>query len=103
MENNTQFQDLEWAIPRIHAQIKENKKRGMGASVSGLFSMLRKERHLSLMGDYFLFWIILSEVKTTSSKLSTALRKSKEYNGLQKREKMLWLKNLMGKDSSKWE
>jgi len=33
-QHETQFQDLEWARPRIKAQIKNNKHRGMGASVS---------------------------------------------------------------------
>lgn len=92
---DNQFQDLEWARPRIQAQIEKNKRRGMGASISGLFKMLRSQRHLTLIGDYPLLWIIMNETKETSQiKIKTALKYSDEYKQLPKREKMWWLKSL---------
>ena len=94
-QQDNQFQDLEWARPRIQAQIANNKKRGMGYSLSGLFTMLRKERHLSLIGDYSLMWIIQDETKETSSmKIHGMLRKSEEYRNVSKREKMWWYRSL---------
>lgn len=95
MEN--QFQDLEWARPRIKARIKANKQNGDGTSLSGLFSLLRKERHLSLIGDYSLMWIILDETKEKNkTKIAYALRKSPEFRSIRKQEKMWWLKSLVG-------
>jgi len=94
-QHETQFQDLEWARPRIKAQIKNNKHRGMGASVSGLFTMLRRERHLSLIGDYPILWIIMNETQEMNKmKIKRALTKSQEYKGLPKIQKMWWLKSL---------
>lgn len=95
-QHDTQFQDLNWARPRIQAQILHNKKRGSNSSLSGLFSMLRKQRHFSLLGDYPLFWIIMDETKEKSkTKIKTALRKSEEYRSVSKKEKMWWLNSLM--------
>ena len=92
---DNQFQDLEWARPRIKAQIRNNKKRGMGASISGLFTMLRRERHLSLIGDFSILWIIMDEThETNKNKIRTALRKSEEYRSVSKKEKMQWLSTL---------
>ena len=94
MEN--QFQDLEWARPRIKARIRNNKKAGDGTSISGLFTLLRKERHLSLIGDYPILWIIQDEMKETNkTKLHHALKKSEEYRSLRKQEKMWWLQSLL--------
>lgn len=95
---DNQYQDLEWAIPKIKARIEKNKKQGDGVSISGLFKMLRSARHLSLIGDYFLFWIILRYVQPKG--LAWALRKSSEYNALKKNEKMLW-KRLLEASSSR--
>lgn len=94
-QHDTQFQDLDWARPRIQTYIKNNKTRDRGTSISGLFSMIRKQRHLSLIGDYPLFWVIMDETKETNkSKIRTALRKSEEYRSVSKKEKMWWLNSL---------
>ena len=96
LQQDIQFQDLNWARPKIKARIHMNKLAGDGTSVSGLFTMLRKERHLSLIGDYSIFWIILDELKETSkTKIHNALYKSEEYRNLPKREKMWWLKSFL--------
>lgn len=95
-QRDTQFQDLEWARPRIKTRLLNNKKQEYGTSVSGLYSMLRKEPHLSLIGDYSLFWIIIDETKETSkTKIANALRKSQEFNGLRKKERMWWLQSFV--------
>ena len=96
LHRENQFQDLEWARPRIKRQISHNKKYKMGYSLSGLFTMLRKERHISLIGDYSLMWIIMDETKEISSmKIHGMLRKSEEYQNISKREKMWWFNSLL--------
>jgi len=94
-QHNTQFQDLGWAIPKIQKKIQGNKKRGMKASISGIFKMLRSQPHLSLIGDYPLLWVIMNETKETNKiKIKNALKYSDEYKHLSKREKMWWMRSL---------
>lgn len=94
-----EYQDLDTARPFIQRTIRQNQKHGYGTSIRALFRNLRKKQWLSFFGDWPIMWIILDEykkqkIKTTSSKIQSAIKQSEEYQDLKKREKMEWLRIL---------
>lgn len=94
-----EYQDLETARPFIRKTLETNRKRGCNTSVKALFRNLRKKSYLSFFEDWPIIWVILDtfkqeKEKTTPSRIQTAIKQSKEYSDLRKKEKTAWLREL---------
>ncbi len=96
-ENN--FQDVDWVREKAKEDIATSFKSGHRRSISALFRDLRKNRRYFLLGDYLVFWSIADAIRQLQQKypkkeFSYALRQSKEYREIRKRERMQWAQRL---------
>lgn len=94
---DNQFQDLSWVVSRAKEDLSKNPNR----RISSLYRDLRKNKHYSLFGDYFILWAIAKAMvllgrKRVRKQFWNAARQSKEYN--ESPIKILWLDNLMRED-----
>jgi hypothetical protein len=82
MKRNYKFQNLNWAHPFVKKKFRKNPN----SSISAIYRKLRGDSHLSLIGDYPIFSLILSEITSLGIKpkptiLRYALKQSNELKG----------------------
>lgn len=92
----TEFQDLNWAIPIIQKKYSKNPN----SSISAIFRYLRRKPHLSLFGDYPLLSIVLKTIleigiKPKRNQVLYALNQSEELYQLSKKDKNNLLDQLL--------
>lgn len=79
---NTEFQDINWAKPIIKQQLKTFPT----SKISTIFKVLRNHPRFTLIGDYPIFSVIISEMKNmkiniTKLMIRKALKYSEELKG----------------------
>lgn len=94
---DTQFQDLQWVIDRCLIQFKREPNRRL----SSLFRQLRKNPHFTLLGDYGILWAMAKTMdimgkERIRKQFYNAAKQSPEFKENRKRDKALWLDNLVG-------
>jgi hypothetical protein len=92
---NYTLQNLDYAKYLIETRLRENNKNGDNTSLSGLFTLVRKNDKFSFIGDYPIISYCSNFINPTRSDFQYASTKSKEYKELRKREKMRWVDSLM--------
>jgi len=75
----TEYQNLDWAIPIIKQQLKEYPT----SKISTVFKRLRNNPRLTLFGDYPLYVMVIKELKKQNrsinkSEIKNAFKISKE-------------------------